>query len=1068
MNTEGPAEFALCEGGVGSLKKMSLWRKSVAKWASRLRPAAVPQKATPPAEQHPVAHGLSVTAAIRRAEAAQPGVAQVDLGDAVGGHALGTLPSSTGEPEPPTTASSKGMILPNVGASQPQQPPENPTGAEDQEAVRRLTLVLGQDPEEGHANSAIPSRAKPLPTAPMPGGKPEGQRLSLGSYPADPLIAELVKLNPTSVRLHNAIFVAAGHLPLQRLSEYVAAGDKAPDLFMRHVQNLGRKTAAELDDLVRAAKSQLDLEVGATPALDAPDLRTTDEPLGRRSVAELDGLVRAAESELDLEPAATPALDAAELRATVCGFFADLTVREALEQSGAPGRLLHGLEQVGRADDPLSDLLLIFPEVWAALVSVRNVGRASLSFGRQMLGEAFRSRLEATGLTSDAAHNAEALVFDGVQPDGPALRAITQSLRRGAEPGTTASAPTITGCIKSALDQLDQRSSDVIHRRYGFAGPAQTLEEVGGFFGVTRERVRQIEAKALRRMRQYLIRSLRAAMLVHGIELWQALAGNNGYVLARRLLLQRQQLPARLVLALDLCNWRLEQWLDEYAQPVAGGWIQPGWSDVHLATIQARLEERLGPVPLPCALAGVVDGEDASVVRAALELADYEIIGTYITIGRLKRRVQRALRLHAILGAAGEAIEVLDLLTRYKARTLSDPCSARDCEIAMEAHRHLFVEVTEGFWAAIGPSGEMPIDAAGKGAEGEGDAELDYEETLLDDEQTVAQSIAAELRAKGPSRISELVDRAPDFLPPGRSKNSIGPVLITTKDIFARPLPGLYALHDQVPSQSALLAEPPPYLFKEDQVRLYALARRAGEPWGAYPLWLPEAEYLWCIWARKHADTEVLESLLSVAQVDAWPEVGDRDVWRELAETRGRFSMQFPPRPDSVVAPDLDRVLAACIYVRQHGHISWISGNRILMRRAPEHVSAGLLAVLVALGILAPGAEDWQVPHKPGPRLGEQLARLEAERLQTGDLDWDSEVGRELRSEAAASPSGGGWVSDEVVRSLFEPGADGTVRTASSVTPLEQLLSESAELKKSAELEDMLRTLAGSGGAIGL
>ena len=421
-----------------------------------------------------------------------------------------------------------------------------------------------------------------------------------------------------------------------------------------------------------------------------------------------------------------------------------------------------------------------------------------------------------------------------------------------------------------------------------------------------------------------------------------------------------------------------------------------------------------------------------------------------------------------MLGGSGEAIEVIDLLAKYRAQTLSDPCSARDCESAMEAHRHLFVEVTEGLWAAIGPSGEMPIDAAGENAELEGEVEPDYEGTLLEDQQTVAQSIAAELQAKGPSRISELVDRATEFLPPGRSKNSIGPVLITTKDVFARPLPGFYALHSQVPSQSALIAAPPPYLFQEDQIRLYALARRAGEPWGAYPLWLPETEYLWCAWALKHVDTEVLESLLSVAQVDEWPQTGDRGVWRELTQARGRFSIKFAPRPELIIAPDLDRVLAACLYLRQHGHISWISGNRVLMRRAGEHMSAGLLAVMVALGILAPDAEDWQAPHQPGPHLGEQLARLEAGRFQTGDLDWESELGHELRAEAAASPSGGGWVSQEVVRRLFEPGVDGTVRTASSMTPLEQLLSESAELKKSAELEGMVRTLAGTGRAIDL
>ena len=58
--------------------------------------------------------------------------------------------------------------------------------------------------------------------------------------------------------------------------------------------------------------------------------------------------------------------------------------------------------------------------------------------------------------------------------------------------------------IMSILDHLDPRERDIIVHRYGLsegAGP-QTLEQVGVRFGVTKERIRQLEARALRKMRK--------------------------------------------------------------------------------------------------------------------------------------------------------------------------------------------------------------------------------------------------------------------------------------------------------------------------------------------------------------------------------------------------------------------------------------------------------------------------------------------------------------------------------------------------------------------------------------
>ena len=56
--------------------------------------------------------------------------------------------------------------------------------------------------------------------------------------------------------------------------------------------------------------------------------------------------------------------------------------------------------------------------------------------------------------------------------------------------------------LTQVLDSLADRERKVIELRFGLVdGHPRTLEEVGREFGVTRERIRQIEAKALRKLR---------------------------------------------------------------------------------------------------------------------------------------------------------------------------------------------------------------------------------------------------------------------------------------------------------------------------------------------------------------------------------------------------------------------------------------------------------------------------------------------------------------------------------------------------------------------------------------
>ncbi|NBD37203.1 MAG: sigma-70 family RNA polymerase sigma factor [Verrucomicrobia bacterium] len=60
--------------------------------------------------------------------------------------------------------------------------------------------------------------------------------------------------------------------------------------------------------------------------------------------------------------------------------------------------------------------------------------------------------------------------------------------------------------LNQLIDELDAREAEIIRLRFGLGGgKARTLEEVGEQFGVTRERVRQLQNMALTRMRKALL-----------------------------------------------------------------------------------------------------------------------------------------------------------------------------------------------------------------------------------------------------------------------------------------------------------------------------------------------------------------------------------------------------------------------------------------------------------------------------------------------------------------------------------------------------------------------------------
>ena len=84
--------------------------------------------------------------------------------------------------------------------------------------------------------------------------------------------------------------------------------------------------------------------------------------------------------------------------------------------------------------------------------------------------------------------------------DGDVTLADLIEAPEAVNPHTAAEAAALRECVAEVLAELTPREERILRMRFGIGMPDHTLEQVGKTFGVTRERIRQIEAKALQKL----------------------------------------------------------------------------------------------------------------------------------------------------------------------------------------------------------------------------------------------------------------------------------------------------------------------------------------------------------------------------------------------------------------------------------------------------------------------------------------------------------------------------------------------------------------------------------------
>jgi RNA polymerase primary sigma factor len=115
---------------------------------------------------------------------------------------------------------------------------------------------------------------------------------------------------------------------------------------------------------------------------------------------------------------------------------------------------------------------------------------------------------ERVGITTDRVREIQRISLDPLSLDSPVGEEDDSNLADFIEdsaaesPSDVAARRMLGNAVLEALDELNEREKAVVRMRFGLDdGQARTLEEVGREFGVTRERIRQIESKTLAKLR---------------------------------------------------------------------------------------------------------------------------------------------------------------------------------------------------------------------------------------------------------------------------------------------------------------------------------------------------------------------------------------------------------------------------------------------------------------------------------------------------------------------------------------------------------------------------------------
>lgn len=567
--------------------------------------------------------------------------------------------------------------------------------------------------------------------------------------------------------------------------------------------------------------------------------------------------------------------------------------------------------------------------------------------------------------------------------------------------------------VRREVASLPPKHIEVLNSRYGLeGGTPQTLQEIAERVYVTRERVRQVEAKALNRLRaeprsrmaftRYLSEEKDAQ--------WAILFGPQFSIAKSEVQERTRKLSTWFRLAIDIVfKDGVDAYLEANAHRTPNGWFRSSDDAEDRQKLDHLLGDILGANRTPMPLNTLEELAPTAMASVSGEGDHWRVLDGYIFTGYVGSKARRTARMHGIARRIAQLgiFDIGTLIAEYRAAFPEDDCGSRMFEMQGNEAPHLFAPLFDGIWLCL-DHGTRPVNCLPSPPF----CRQGVEETQFA-EGSVGWQLLEKLTRFGPQRM---IDLRRDIVDNGQgplSMSSVGVVLISNP-CFRRVAPGVFGLYTNALEASADLDA---HLLEDRHCRSYCHARHSGAPQDYYPMWGAGYEMRLATWARHHAPPDLYRSLMAVIEPASWPASPDTIAeFQGLQRRDGRWQIGSSRRHGlGHRFLDSAQFFAVLTHLVTFGWIGWFAVNRVTGTINSNHHAADVLAFLVMTGLVEP-EPDWQAPHRPTDLATRLFLEARWERHLHGNTSsGDEDVFGRLKSALYDAPptSSRGWVDVE-------------------------------------------------------